>query len=202
MSGPIVSVRGVILHVAATAFVQLIRAKPLVMVVFWFFIPIALGVALPQYWVARIAVVGFEAASLGETIRAGIQPVPRAGLEAASATGLRYGQTTRAWVVLPQATRNMLPLLATQFIILFKGTSLAAIIGSMDLTKDAQGVNQREIRPSELRAGGLLGVYLRDVACEPGPQAAAVPSRGAPDSGHPPALYLDRDGRPPVRCGG
>ena len=138
MSGPIVSVRGVILHVAATAFVQLIRAKPLVMVVFWFFIPIALGVALPQYWVARIAVVGFEAASLGETNRAGIQPVPRAGLEAASATGLRYGQTTRAWVVLPQATRNMLPLLATQFIILFKGTSLAAIIGSMDLTKGAR----------------------------------------------------------------
>ena len=94
MSEPILSVRSVILHVPATAFVQLIRAKPLVMVVFWFFIPIAFGVASPQYWVARIAGVGYEAAYLGETIRAGIQPVPRGRLEAASATGLRYGRTT------------------------------------------------------------------------------------------------------------
>jgi polar amino acid transport system permease protein len=139
------------LYYPASLYVQVIRGIPLVMVVFWFwfFIPIALGVALPQYWVALVAFVVFEAAYLGEIIRAGIQSVPRGQVEAAQATGLRYATTMRH-VVLPQAVRNMLPSLVTQFIILVKDTSLASIIGYMDLTKAAQTVNQREIRPFEL----------------------------------------------------
>ena len=139
------------LHYPASLYVQVIRGVPLVMVVFWFwfFIPIATGVSLPQYWVALVAFVVFEAAYLGEIVRAGIQSVPRGQVEAAEATGLRYGTTRRA-VILPQAVRNMLPSLVTQFIILVKDTSLASIIGYMDLTKAAQTVNQREIRPFEL----------------------------------------------------
>ncbi|MGH7263620.1 MAG: amino acid ABC transporter permease [Candidatus Rokuibacteriota bacterium] len=140
-----------LLYYPASLYVQLIRGVPLVMVIFWFwfFIPIALGVPLPQYWVALIAFVVFEAAYLGEIIRAGIQSVPRGQAEAARATGLAYLPVMRH-VVLPQALRNMLPSLVTQFIILFKDTSLASIIGYMDLTKAAQTVNQREIRPFEL----------------------------------------------------
>jgi polar amino acid transport system permease protein len=139
------------LYYPATLYVQVIRGIPLVMVVFWFwfFIPIATGVALPQYWVALVAFVVFEGAYLGEIIRAGIQAVPRGQVEAAQATGLRYPTAMRR-VVLPQAVRNMLPSLVTQFIILVKDTSLASIIGYMDLTKAAQTVNQREIRPFEL----------------------------------------------------
>lgn len=139
------------LHYPASLYVQLIRGVPLVMVVFWFwfFIPIATGVSLPQFWVALVAFVVFEAAYFGEIIRAGIQSVPRGQVEAAEATGLRYGTTMRR-VILPQAIRNMLPSLVTQFIILVKDTSLASIIGYMDLTKAAQTVNQREIRPFEL----------------------------------------------------
>jgi polar amino acid transport system permease protein len=139
------------LHGPATVYVQVIRGVPLVMVVFWFwfFIPIAVGIPLPQYWVALVAFVVFEAAYLGEIIRAGIQSVPRGQVEAAAAAGLRYAQTMRH-VILPQAVRNMLPSLVTQFIILVKDTSLASIIGYMDLTKAAQTVNQREIRPFEL----------------------------------------------------
>jgi polar amino acid transport system permease protein len=139
------------LYHPASLYVQVIRGVPLVMVVFWFwfFIPIALGVPLPQYWVALVAFVVFEAAYLGEIVRAGIQSVPRGQVEAAQATGLRYATTMRH-VVLPQAVRNMLPSLVTQFIILVKDTSLASIIGYMDLTKAAQTVNQREIRPFEL----------------------------------------------------
>jgi His/Glu/Gln/Arg/opine family amino acid ABC transporter permease subunit len=135
----------------ATLYVQTIRGVPLVMVIFWFwfFIPIVMGVPLPQYWVALVAFVIFEAAYLGEIIRAGIQSVPRGQVEAARATGLRYPHLMRH-VVLPQALRNMLPSLVTQFIILFKDTSLASIIGYMELTKAAQTVNQREIRPFEL----------------------------------------------------
>jgi polar amino acid transport system permease protein len=139
------------LYYPASLYVQVIRGVPLVMVVFWFwfFIPIAAGVSLPQYGVALVAFVVFEAAYLGEIIRAGIQSVPRGQMEAAGATGLRYASTMR-FVVLPQAVRNMLPSLVTQFIILVKDTSLASIIGYMDLTKTAQTVNQREIRPFEL----------------------------------------------------
>ncbi|MGH7426398.1 MAG: ABC transporter permease subunit, partial [Candidatus Methylomirabilales bacterium] len=63
--------------------------------------------------------------------------------------GLSYLQMMRH-VILPQAIRNMIPSLVTQFIVLFKDTSLASIIGMMDLTKAAQIISQREIRPFEL----------------------------------------------------
>ena len=116
---------------------------------FWFAIPILLRVPLPEYGVALVAFVAFEAAYLGEIVRAGIQSVPRGQVEAATATGLTPAQAMRH-VVLPQALRNMIPALVTQFIVLFKDTSLASIIGYMDLTKAAQVVNNREIRPFEL----------------------------------------------------
>jgi ABC-type amino acid transport system permease subunit len=70
-------------------------------------------------------------------------------VEAARAVGLTGTQTMR-FVVLPLALKNMIPSLVTQFIVLFKDTSLASIIGFMDLTKAAQVVNNREIRPFEL----------------------------------------------------
>jgi len=124
---------------------------PLVMVIFWFWfiIPVLLRVPLPEYGVALTAFVMFEAAYLAEIVRAGIQSVPRGQAEAATATGLTTTQTMRQ-VVLPQALRNMIPALVTQFIVLFKDTSLASIIGYVDLTKAAQIVNNREIRPFEL----------------------------------------------------
>ena len=116
---------------------------------FWFLIPQITGQRLPEYMVALTAFVVFEAAYLGEIVRAGIQSVSRGQREAATATGLGPTQTT-FHVILPQAIRNMLPSLVTQFIVLFKDTSLASIIGMMDLTKAAQTVSQREIRPFEM----------------------------------------------------
>jgi His/Glu/Gln/Arg/opine family amino acid ABC transporter permease subunit len=139
------------IRVPATAYVEFFRGVPLVMVIFWFWfiIPVLLRVPLPEYAVALTAFVIFEAAYLGEIIRAGIQSVPRGQIEAATATGLAQAQTLRH-VILPQALRNMIPALVTQFIVLFKDTSLASIIGYVDLTKAAQIVNNREIRPFEL----------------------------------------------------
>jgi His/Glu/Gln/Arg/opine family amino acid ABC transporter permease subunit len=139
------------IRIPATAYVQFFRGVPLVMVIFWFWfiIPILLRVAIPEYGVALAAFTIFEAAYLGEIVRAGIQSVPRGQVEAATATGLTWAQTMRH-VVLPQALRNMIPALVTQFIVLFKDTSLASIIGYVDLTKAAQIVNNREIRPFEL----------------------------------------------------
>jgi len=138
-------------RVPATAYVEFFRGVPLVMVIFWFWfvIPVLLGVPLPEYTVALAAFVVFEAAYIGEIIRAGIQSVPRGQVEAATATGLTSVQTMRH-IILPQALKNMIPALVTQFIVLFKDTSLASIIGYVDLTKAAQIVNNREIRPFEL----------------------------------------------------
>ena len=135
----------------ATIYVEFFRGVPLVMVIFWFWfiIPNLLKVSLPEYGVALTAFVIFEPAYLGEIIRAGIQSVPQGQLEAAAATGLSRGRTMRH-IVLPQALRNMIPALVTQFIVLLKDTSLASIIGYIDLTKAAQIVNNREIRPFEL----------------------------------------------------
>jgi His/Glu/Gln/Arg/opine family amino acid ABC transporter permease subunit len=135
----------------ATIYVEFFRGVPLVMVIFWFWfvIPTLLGRSLPEYAVALTAFVIFEAAYLGEIVRAGIQSVARGQAEAATACGLGHAQTM-CHVILPQALRNMLPALVTQFIVLLKDTSLASIIGYVDLTKAAQIVNNREIRPFEL----------------------------------------------------
>ncbi|HEX7226422.1 MAG TPA: amino acid ABC transporter permease [Candidatus Binatia bacterium] len=139
------------IRVIATIYVEFFRGVPLVMVIFWFWfiIPNLLNISLPEYGVALTAFVIFEAAYLGEIVRAGIQSVPQGQLEAAAATGLSRGRTMRH-IVLPQALRNMIPALVTQFIVLLKDTSLASIIGYIDLTKAAQIVNNREIRPFEL----------------------------------------------------
>ena len=139
------------IRMPATIYVEFFRGVPLVMVIFWFWfiLPVLLRVALPEYGIALMAFVVFEAAYIGEIVRAGIQSVPRGQVEAATSAGLSSSQTMRC-VVLPQALRNMIPALLTQFIVLFKDTSLASIIGYVDLTKAAQIVNNREIRPFEL----------------------------------------------------
>jgi His/Glu/Gln/Arg/opine family amino acid ABC transporter permease subunit len=139
------------IRVPATMYVELFRGVPLVMVIFWiwFIVPQLLRRPIPEYGVALTAFVIFEAAYFGEIVRAGVQSVPRGQVEAATALGMT-ATTTMASVVLPQALRNMVPSLVTQMIVLFKDTSLASIIGYVDLTKAAQIVNNREIRPFEL----------------------------------------------------
>ncbi len=136
------------IRIPATLYVEFFRGVPLVMVIFWmwFVVPLVLKRSIPEFGVALTAFVIFEAAYFGEIVRAGIQSVPRGQVEAATALGLSGAQTMRQ-VVLPQALKNMIPSLVTQIIVLFKDTSLASIIGFVDLTKAAQIVNNREIRP-------------------------------------------------------
>ena len=139
------------IRVPATVYVEFFRGVPLVMVIFWiwFVVPQILHRPIPEYGVALTAFVVFEAAYFGEIVRAGVQSVARGQVEAATALGMTATSTMTS-VVLPQALRNMLPSLVTQAIVLFKDTSLASIIGYVDLTKAAQIVNNREIRPFEL----------------------------------------------------
>jgi glutamate/aspartate transport system permease protein len=139
------------IRVPATIYVEFFRGVPLVMVIFWiwFIIPQLLRLPIPENGVALTAFVVFEAAYFGEIVRAGVQSVARGQVEAATALGMTATKTM-AYVVLPQALKNMVPSLVTQTIVLFKDTSLASIIGYVDLTKAAQIVNNREIRPFEL----------------------------------------------------
>ncbi|WP_319763960.1 amino acid ABC transporter permease [Maridesulfovibrio sp.] len=131
-------------QIPATLYIELIRGNPLIMVIFWiyFFIPILTGQFLNVFWSATIALTIFTGAYLGEIVRSGIQNLPPGQFEAAVSTGLTYWQTMRK-VILPQALKQMLPAIVGQFIAIFKDTSLAFVIGVLELTFVAQGLNNR-----------------------------------------------------------
>lgn len=138
------------LAVPAAAYVNTMRSIPLVMVILWFFllIPLATGRPLGAEMSAIITFTLFEAAYYSEIMRAGIQSIPRGQVAAGYAIGLTYGQTMRI-VVLPQAFRNMLPVLLTQTIILFQDTSLVYAIGAYDMLKGFEIVGKNFNRPVE-----------------------------------------------------
>ena len=135
----------------AASYVTVMRSIPLVMVILWFFlvIPLLTGRPLGAETSAIITLTAFEAAYYSEIMRAGIQSVPRGQVAAAQALGLGYSQTM-AHVVLPQALRNMLPVLLTQTIILFQDTSLVYAIGAKDLLKAAEITGKNYNRPIEM----------------------------------------------------
>jgi glutamate/aspartate transport system permease protein len=106
------------------------------MVILWFYLlmPFVIGRPIGAELSAIITFVAFEAAYFSEIMRAGIQSIPRGQVFAGQALGMTYAQNMRL-VVLPQAFRNMLPVLLTQTIILFQDTSLVYAIGAYDLLK-------------------------------------------------------------------
>ncbi len=124
------------LEVPAVIYVNGMRSIPLVMVILWFFllIPFLIGRSIGAELSATITFVAFEAAYFSEIMRAGIQSIPRGQVMAGQALGMTYSQNMRL-IVLPQAFRNMIPVLLTQTIILFQDTSLVYAIGAYDLLK-------------------------------------------------------------------
>ena len=134
----------------AAAYVNSMRSIPLVMVILWFFllIPLVTGRPLGAETSAMITFTLFEAAYYSEIMRAGIQSIPKGQVAAGYALGMTYGQTMRE-VVLPQAFRNMLPVLLTQTIILFQDTSLVYAIGAYDLLKGFEIAGKNFNRPVE-----------------------------------------------------
>ncbi len=143
----------------AATYVNLMRALPLVLVIFLFYFlapyvgqsvlrtaePIQFG-ALPS---TVTTFTLFEAAYFAEIMRAGIQAIPRGQFAAASAIGLTYRETMR-FVVLPQAFRNMLPVIFTQTIVLFQDTSLVYVLSITDFTGAASKIAQRDGRLAEM----------------------------------------------------
>ncbi len=134
----------------AAAYVNTMRSIPLVMVILWFFllIPLLIGRSLGAELSAMVTFTLFEAAYYSEIMRAGIQSVPKGQVSAGYAVGMNYSQTMQL-IVLPQAFRNMLPVLLTQTIILFQDTSLVYAIGAYDLLKGFEIAGKNFNRPVE-----------------------------------------------------
>lgn len=139
-----------VLDVPATIYVNGMRSIPLVMVILWVFLlaPFAIGRPIGAEVSATITFIAFEAAYFSEIMRAGIQSIPRGQVFAGQALGMTYGQNMRL-VVLPQAFRNMLPVLLTQTIILFQDTSLVYAIGAYDMLKGFETAGKNFGRPIE-----------------------------------------------------
>ena len=147
----------------AATYVNTMRSIPLVMVILWFFllIPTLIGRPIGAELSAMITFTVFEAAYYSEIMRAGIQSVSRGQVNAGYALGLTYGQTMRL-IVLPQAFRNMLPVLLTQTIILFQDTSLVYAIGAYDLLKGFEVAGKNFNRPVEAY---LLAAVVYFIIC-------------------------------------
>jgi glutamate/aspartate transport system permease protein len=147
------------LSAIAGVYVNLMRSVPLLLVIFWFFFlvpyigawvigasrPIAVG----AFWSAVITFTMFEAAYYCEIMRAGIQSIPRGQVWSGYALGLNYWQSM-GYIVLPQAFRNMIPVLLTQTIILFQDTSLVYVISATDFLGAAAKVANRDYRLVEM----------------------------------------------------
>lgn len=149
------------LVVPATIYVNGMRSIPLVMVILWFFLlmPMILGVAVGAETSAIVTFIAFEAAYFSEIMRAGIQSIPRGQVFAGQALGMTYGQNMRL-VILPQAFRNMLPILLTQTIILFQDTSLVYAIGAYDLLKGFETAGKNFGRPIEAYIGAAVVYFI------------------------------------------
>jgi len=145
----------------AAGYVNLIRSVPLILVIFWFYflVPLALGRPIGSFYSALIAFVMFEAAYYSEIIRAGIQSIRKGQVHAGQATGLNYWQIQR-YIVLPQAFRNMLPILVTQGIILFQDTSLVFVVSLRDFMTASSIVARTEGRLAEMYIFAALVYFV------------------------------------------
>ena len=146
------------LSVPAAGFVNLIRAIPFIMAIFWFYFltPMIVkkftghqGEAVGPFTSAIVAFIMVESAYYSEIIRAGIQSIPRGQPSAAYALGMNYWQSM-GHVVLPQAFRNMLPVMLTQAVILFQDTSLVYVVALKDFLGAASKAGQLTGRIVEL----------------------------------------------------
>lgn len=151
------------LDAPAAIYVNGMRSIPLVMVILGFFllVPFVIGRPIGAEGSAVITFIAFEAAYFSEIMRAGIQSIPRGQVFAGMAVGMTYGQNMKL-VILPQAFRNMLPVLLTQTIILFQDTSLVYAIGAYDLLKGLETAGKNYGRPIEAY---LLAAVVYFVMC-------------------------------------
>ena len=161
------------LSLFATGYINLMRSVPLVLVIFWFYFLVPyigawiIGASQPvqvgAFMSSVITFSMFEAAYYAEIMRAGIQSVPRGQVWAGYALGLNYWQSM-AKIVLPQAFRNMLPILLTQTIIMFQDTSLVYVLSVTDFLGAASKIAERDGRFVEMYVFAALVYFVICIA--------------------------------------
>ena len=167
------------LSAIAAGYVNLVRALPLVLVIFWFYFlvpylgqwltgssrPIQVG----GFASALITFIVFEAAYFSEIMRAGIASIPGGQFAAGTALGLTSFQVMR-YVVLPQVFRIMLPVLLTQTIVLFQDTSLVYVLSITDFLGAASKIAERDGRLIEMYSFAALVYFVLSFAASRGVQ--------------------------------
>ncbi len=135
----------------AATYVNFFRSMPLILVIFWFYflVPLVVGAQVGAFQSVLLAFIMFEAAYYCEIMRAGIQSVQLGQANAGKALGLTYRQNMR-YVVLPQAFRNMIPILMSQAIVLFQDTALVYVVGLSDFLYSAEIIANSENRLMEM----------------------------------------------------
>jgi glutamate/aspartate transport system permease protein len=142
-------------------YVNLIRSVPLILVIFWFYflVPLLIGRPIGGFYSALIAFIIFESAYYAEIIRSGIQSVRQGQIDAGKSCGLGYWSIQR-YIVLPQAFRNMTPILLTQGIILFQDTSLVFVVSLRDFMTASAIVARTEGRLIEMYVFAALVYFV------------------------------------------
>lgn len=165
------------LRLVAGFYVDLMRSLPLVLVIFWFYFLVpyiaqwVIGASRPvgvgAFTSSLVTFIMFEAAYFSEIMRAGIQSISKNQPAAAQALGMTYRQTMR-FIVLPQAFRNMLPVLLTQTIVLFQDTSLVYVLSIPDFLGAASKIAQRDGRLVEMYIFAALVYFVISCAASYG----------------------------------
>ena len=135
-----------ILKTLVTAYVTLIRGTPmLVQIMIIFFLLPQIGLNLPDFWAATLAIGLNSSAYLSQVFRTGITSIAQGQWEAAQVLG--FNKTQTLWyIILPQALRVVLPTLGNEFITLIKDSSLASSIGVKELMKEGQIITSNTYR--------------------------------------------------------
>jgi glutamate/aspartate transport system permease protein len=162
-----------VLTVPAAGYVNLMRSVPFVLMIFWFYFLVpyigqwvtrsAQPIQVGAFASCLITFTLFEAAFFCEIMRAGIQSIPRGQVAAAQALGMTY-PTVMGYIVLPQAFRNMVPVLLTQTIILFQDTSLVYVISVTDFLGAASKVAERDGRLVEMYSFAAVVYFIISLA--------------------------------------
>jgi polar amino acid transport system permease protein len=148
------------LRLAANGYIKLFQGTPLLMQLFLaFFVPGLFGWSVDPWTAAALGLSLHASAFLGEIWRGAIEVVPPGQWEAATSLGLRYGPKMML-VIVPQAVRIAIPPTIGFLVQLIKGTSLASIIGFVELTRAAQVINNAVFRPFTIFALVALVYYL------------------------------------------
>lgn len=145
----------------SVTYIEVIRGCPLLLLIFWFYYlaPVITGQTMPEFSTTMVCFMIFTGAYVGEIVRAGVKALPKGQMEAARGSGLSHVQAMQL-VILPQALRNMIPSFVNQFVSLTKDTSLASILGVIELTRTGVQVDNREMVASFEIWITIAGLYF------------------------------------------